>query len=65
MKNHGILGLTPLPPPLRVHLSQRCYCPLLPPTRLSHRMHTSMDTRGRGSSSDVHCDVAKVRGACK
>ena len=36
-----------------------------PPTHLSHHKHTRMDTRGCGSSSDMHCDVAKVHRACK
>jgi len=39
-------------------LSHRPTLPLLPATHLSRHMH-STDTRCRGSSSGMHCDVAK------
>ena len=54
MKNHSTTGLTPFPLPT---------LPLSPAIQLSHHMLTSTDTRGRGSLSDMYCDVARPLGS--
>jgi len=62
-KNHDPRSYTPFPITFTLghaHLT----LPLPPAVHLSHHVH-STDTRGRGSSSGVHCDVAKGHEACK